>query len=69
MDEADTADLTQQQALAAALRRRHATLPAVGTCYQCAAAVEGARKFCDSDCRSDWERAEEARKRGGRNDE
>jgi hypothetical protein len=66
MDEADTADLTITQALAAAMRRRHATLPAVGTCYQCAEPVEGVRKFCDSDCRTDWERAEQARKLNGR---
>jgi hypothetical protein len=66
MDEAATADLTITQALAAALRRRHATLPAVGTCYQCAEPVEGVRKFCDAECRADWERAETLRRMNGR---
>jgi hypothetical protein len=66
MDDADAADLTQAQALTAALRRRHATLPAVGTCYSCAEKVEGTRKFCDADCATDWERIEAARRRGGR---
>jgi hypothetical protein len=66
MDDADAADLTQAQALTAALRRRHATLPAVGTCYSCAEKVEGTRKFCDRDCLDDFERIEAARRRGGR---
>jgi hypothetical protein len=65
MDEADTADLTITQALAAALRRRHATLPAVGTCYSCADPVADGRRFCDADCLRDWERVERARRLNG----
>ena len=66
MDEADAADLTQEQALTAALRRRHATLPAVGQCYSCAEPVDDGARFCDADCRQDWERAERARRMNGR---
>jgi hypothetical protein len=66
MDDADTADLTREQTLAAALRRRHATLPAVGTCYSCAEKVEGTRRFCDADCLSDWEKVEKFRRMNGR---
>jgi len=66
MDDADAADLTQQQALASALKRRHATLPAVGTCYFCSEHVEGSRRFCDADCMQDWERVEAARRLKGR---
>jgi hypothetical protein len=66
MDEADAADLTQEQALTAALRRRHATLPAVGQCYSCAEPVADGARFCDADCRQDWERAERARRMNGR---
>jgi hypothetical protein len=66
MDEADAADVTREQALAAALRRRHAALPAVGTCYSCGERVEDGRRFCDADCAQDWERVEAARRRGGR---
>jgi predicted nucleic acid-binding Zn ribbon protein len=66
VDEADAADLTQEQALTAALRRRHATLPAVGACYSCAEPVDDGRRFCDADCRQDWERAEKARRMNGR---
>jgi predicted nucleic acid-binding Zn ribbon protein len=65
MDEADAADLTQEQALTAALRRRHATLPAVGQCYSCAEPVADGARFCDADCRQDWERAERARRMNG----
>jgi hypothetical protein len=66
MDDADAADLTQQQHLDRAMSRRHATLPSVGTCYSCAERVAEGRRFCDSDCLSDWERIEAARRRGGR---
>ena len=66
MDEADAADLTQEQALTAALRRRHATLPAVGQCYSCGEPVEGNAKFCNAECREDFERAERARRMNGR---
>jgi len=66
MDEADAADLTINQALAAAMRRRHATLPAVGQCYSCAEPVADGARFCDADCRQDWERAERARRMNGR---
>lgn len=66
MDEADAADMTVEQTLAAALRRRNATLPPVGQCYSCAEPVDAGRRFCDSDCMADWERAERARRlRGG----
>jgi len=68
MDEADAADLTQEQALTAALRRRHATLPAVGQCYSCAEPVADGARFCDADCRQDWERAERARRMNGRSE-
>lgn len=68
MDEADAADITQQQTLAAALNRRHANLPSVGQCYACGEPVEGSLRFCDGECRDDWERVEAARRRGGRND-
>ena len=65
MDEADTADQTCEQTLAAALRRRHATLMATGLCYSCADPVAEGRRFCDSDCLRDWERVERARRLNG----
>jgi hypothetical protein len=68
MDEADAADLTVEQHLKRALARRHATLPAVGQCYSCGEPLEGSLRFCDVDCRQDWDRAEKARKMNGRNE-
>lgn len=65
MDESDAADATVEQHLKRALSRRHATLPAVGTCYSCAELVDAGRRFCDADCLADWERVEAARRRGG----
>ena len=62
MDEADAADATVEQNLKRALTRRHATLVAVGTCYSCAELVSDGRRFCDTDCAQDWERAERARR-------
>jgi len=62
MDEADAADLTREQTLALALRRRHVALPPVGMCYYCSEDVEGSRRFCDADCMQDWERVEAARR-------
>jgi predicted nucleic acid-binding Zn ribbon protein len=66
MDEADAADATVEQHLKRALARRNATLPAVGQCYSCAEPVDDGRRFCDADCRQDWERAEKARRMNGR---
>lgn len=65
-DEADLADTQEQAYLAAALARRQATIPAVGQCYSCGEPVEGNLRFCDHECREDWERVEAARRRGGR---
>ena len=66
MDEADAADLTVEQHLKRALARRHATLPAVGTCYSCAEPVDDGRRFCDREYLEDFERAEKARRMNGR---
>jgi hypothetical protein len=66
VDEADAADATVEQHLKRALARRNATLPAVGQCYFCAEPVDDGRRFCDAECREDYERAERARRMNGR---
>jgi hypothetical protein len=66
MDEADAADVTREQALKAALNRRMATLPVTGRCYNCKAPVDGIHKFCDANCRIDWEREQKAHRLNGR---
>ena len=67
-DEADAADATVEQHLKRALARRHATLPAVGQCYSCSAPVDAGRRFCDEECREDYERAERVRRMNGRSE-
>jgi hypothetical protein len=61
-DEFDMASVQEEIYLAAALSRRHATLPAVGVCYSCAERVSEGRRFCDKDCLADWEKREAARR-------
>lgn len=55
----DKANDTAELLLAASLRNRQhsATKPqsGVGVCLNCGAEVEGDRRWCDSDCRDDWE--------------
>lgn len=49
----DTAELFLQAAL---LNRKGPTLPhGIGICFNCAAAVEGDARWCDAECRQDWE--------------
>lgn len=33
----------------------------VGMCLNCGAAVEGDRRWCDEECRDDWDRAQHRR--------
>jgi hypothetical protein len=66
MDDSDRATQQEELIRAAALRRRHASLPAVGICYACGERVAVAtQRFCDADCLHDWERVEAARRRNG----
>lgn len=65
-DDVDNAQITEQHALDAAMRRRHAALIPMGRCYSCEAIVGDGRRFCDKDCATDWERIEAARRREGR---
>jgi hypothetical protein len=66
-DEIDAAFVQEEAYRAAALNRRQASLPAAGICYACGERVAGAmQRFCDAECREDWERTEAARRRNGR---
>jgi predicted nucleic acid-binding Zn ribbon protein len=63
MDETDAATHQEEMARAAAMLKRHVTLPAVGQCYSCAEPIDGTRRFCDRECLEDWERMETGRRR------
>ena len=65
-DEIDMAAAQEEAYRAAALNRRHASLPSVGQCYSCGEPVDGTLRFCDRDCLDDHERAERARRMNGR---
>lgn len=43
-------------AIAAVRRKASAIETGVGICLNCGAAVDGLRRWCDVDCRDDWER-------------
>lgn len=44
-------------------RRAAESVPATGRCHWCDASVPPGYKFCDSDCRDDWERDRKIRER------
>ncbi len=57
MDEADLAEHQEQmhRDRALAVRKPVLILPAVGECYNCRDIVPPGVRFCDRDCRADWE--------------
>lgn len=56
-DEADRADEQAEQTLRAALLRRLPAGPdATGLCLWCGIEVAFGVRWCDRDCRDDWER-------------
>jgi len=69
MDDADRAadreDIAREAAVAA-IRRRIEAMPSLGYCYYCGEALRAGKRFCDADCRGDYERQQKARARNGR---
>lgn len=56
MDFGDEAQLRTEQHLETQLKKRKTlTVPFSGSCLSCDEPV-GERRFCDSDCREDWEK-------------
>ncbi len=53
----DEADYAQEKAdfLASLPRVSTSPLPPTGFCYNCDEPLVDGRKFCDNDCRDDWE--------------
>jgi hypothetical protein len=68
MDDADRAadreDIARDAAVAA-IRQRIEGMPSLGYCYYCGEALRAGKRFCDSDCRDDYDRQEQHRKRSG----
>ena len=69
MDDADRAadreDIAREAAVAA-IRRRIEAMPSLGYCYYCGEALRAGKRFCDADCRDDYERPDKTRARPGR---
>ena len=49
-----------------ALSFRNPTLPACGVCHFCMEVVGGNKLFCNSDCRNDWQKDNDRKKREGK---
>ena len=69
MDDADRAadreDIAREAAVAA-IRRRIEAMPSLGYCYYCGEALRAGKRFCDADCRDDYDRQEKFKARTGR---
>jgi len=59
-DEADRGNDTAELYLAAALRKvkAPAAITGAGLCFNCGADIEGDARWCDIDCRADYEKRE-----------
>jgi uncharacterized OB-fold protein len=56
-DDADNAQRHIEAEMAGLLARRRTEAPAAtGFCLNCGAVVEPPRRWCDADCRDDWQR-------------
>jgi len=66
-DDADRSDLKIEAAILDGVRkaRAAAALPWTGYCLNCEAEVVEQLRFCDADCRDDFERLERARRLRG----
>ncbi|GIX31381.1 MAG: hypothetical protein KatS3mg124_1853 [Porticoccaceae bacterium] len=63
MDEADIAAERLEREMERLLRLRRASGPApTGACLWCGETIEADRRWCDADCRDDWERAHALRR-------
>ena len=61
MDDADRAAEYQQAEIERALRNVvQERMPYTGKCAWCDAPVEGRKRFCDTDCRDDFEKSRRA---------
>ena len=60
MDDADKAQRFEELEREAAVQAARESLPAlpdVGYCYYCNEPTERGKRFCDDDCRDDWQRS------------
>lgn len=67
-DDADSSDAKIEAAILEGIRRvrEGKALPWTGECHYCEDAVPEPLRFCDADCRDDYERIEHSRRLRGR---
>lgn len=66
MDIADQSQQTEALFMAESqAKSRHPELIAVGFCHHCGETVKPGHLYCDADCRDDYEKHQQARKRSG----
>lgn len=69
MDEIDRSQLQQEAMLAAqisAARKQTAGLAYTGRCHNCGDVTSEERRFCDADCRADYDARRQSERRAGR---
>lgn len=60
-DQSDRATAMEELRRRAALSvRRPSGPPAIGECYNCGERLHGDMRWCDANCREDWEKREQA---------
>ena len=66
MDVIDQSESTLQINETLALQqRKDAGPPPCGECHYCGEPLNDGRRFCDADCRDDWQKRQAAQKRNG----
>ncbi len=67
-DDADRSDLKIEAAILEGVRKARVAqaLAWTGACLNCEAEVAEPLRFCDADCRDDFDRLEQAKRRSGR---
>ena len=63
MDDTDRATQREEEARADALAYRKPTLLACGWCHNCTESIGSGELFCSIDCRDDYQRVVDARRR------
>ena len=65
-DQATFREEQERERSIAAARRVGKLLEANGACHWCGEALRAGKRFCDADCRDDYERQEKMKARNGR---
>lgn len=66
MDDAERGEKVTQILLDDALRFRHPAPLATGACHWCSELLDRLAIFCCAECRDDWQREQDAKRRNGK---